>query len=45
MPALQIAGTTVLVIGASRDCGRAIAIAIALAKHGAHVVGVAHTSA
>ena len=43
MPALQIAGTTVLIIGASRDCGRAIAIA--LAKHGAHVVGVAHTSA
>ena len=38
MPALQLAGTTVLVTGASRDCGRAIAIAVA--KQGAHV-GVA----
>jgi NAD(P)-dependent dehydrogenase (short-subunit alcohol dehydrogenase family) len=34
----QFAGTTALVTGASRGFGRAIAIA--LAKHGAHVVGV-----
>lgn len=29
MPAFQLAGTTVLVTGASRDCGHAIAIALA----------------
>jgi NAD(P)-dependent dehydrogenase (short-subunit alcohol dehydrogenase family) len=43
VPALQPAGTTVLVTGTSRDCRRAIHIA--LAKQGAHVVGVAYTSA
>lgn len=42
MPAPQLAGTTVLVSGASRNRGRAIAIA--LAKQGAHA-GVANTSA
>jgi NAD(P)-dependent dehydrogenase (short-subunit alcohol dehydrogenase family) len=40
MPAQDLSGTTALVTGASRGFGRAIAIAIALTKHGAHVVGV-----
>ena len=39
MPTQELSGTTALVTGASRGFGRAIAIA--LAKHGAHVVGVA----
>ncbi len=39
MPAHELSGTTALVTGASRGFGRAIAIA--LSKHGAHVVGVA----
>jgi NAD(P)-dependent dehydrogenase (short-subunit alcohol dehydrogenase family) len=39
MPAQELSGTTALVTGASRGFGRAIAIAIA--KQGAHVVGVA----
>jgi NAD(P)-dependent dehydrogenase (short-subunit alcohol dehydrogenase family) len=38
MSAQQLAGTTALVTGASRGFGRAIAIAIA--KRGAHVIGV-----
>jgi NAD(P)-dependent dehydrogenase (short-subunit alcohol dehydrogenase family) len=39
MPTHELSGTTALVTGASRGFGRAIAIA--LAKHGAHVAGVA----
>ena len=39
MPAQELSGTTALVTGASRGFGRAIAIA--LAKHGADVAGVA----
>ena len=39
MPARELAGTTPLVTGASRGFGRAVAIAIAM--HGANVVGVA----
>jgi NAD(P)-dependent dehydrogenase (short-subunit alcohol dehydrogenase family) len=39
MPAHELSGTTALVTGASRGFGRAIAVA--LSKHGAHVVGVA----
>ncbi len=39
MPTQELSGTTALVTGASRGFGRAIAIA--LSKHGAHVVGVA----
>src|SRR5262245_6411298 len=39
MSTQQLAGTTALVTGASRGSGRAIAIA--LAKQGAHIVGVA----
>jgi NAD(P)-dependent dehydrogenase (short-subunit alcohol dehydrogenase family) len=39
MPTQELSGTTALVTGASRGFGRAIAIA--LAQHGAHVVGVA----
>ncbi|HEX9520473.1 MAG TPA: SDR family NAD(P)-dependent oxidoreductase [Streptosporangiaceae bacterium] len=40
MPTQELSGAAALVTGASRGFGRAIAIAIALAKHGAHVVGV-----
>src|SRR5262249_33373135 len=43
MPAQELSGTTALVTGASRGFGRAIAAA--LAKHGAHVVGVARDRA
>jgi NAD(P)-dependent dehydrogenase (short-subunit alcohol dehydrogenase family) len=43
MPTQELSGTTALVTGASRGFGRAIAIA--LAKHGAHVVGVARDRA
>src|SRR5216684_4262789 len=43
MPAQELSGTTALVTGASRGFGRAIAID--LAKHGAHVVGVARDRA
>jgi NAD(P)-dependent dehydrogenase (short-subunit alcohol dehydrogenase family) len=43
MPAQELPGTTALVTGASRGFGRAITIA--LAKHGAHVVGVARDRA
>lgn len=39
MPTQELSGTKALVTGASRGFGRAIAIA--LAKHGAHIVGVA----
>src|ERR1700756_4827510 len=39
MPTQELSGTTALVTGASRGFGRAIAVA--LSKHGAHVVGVA----
>jgi NAD(P)-dependent dehydrogenase (short-subunit alcohol dehydrogenase family) len=39
MPTQDLSGTTALVTGASRGFGRAIASA--LSKHGAHVVGVA----
>ena len=39
MPTHELSGTTALVTGASRGFGRAIAVA--LSKHGAHVVGVA----
>ncbi len=39
MPTQELSGTTALVTGASRGFGRAIAVA--LAKHGAHVAGVA----
>ena len=39
MPTHELSGTTALVTGASRGFGRAIAVA--LAKHGAHVAGVA----
>jgi short-subunit dehydrogenase len=39
MPAREPSGTTPLVTGASRGFGRAVAIAIA--THGANVVGVA----
>src|SRR5260370_21535699 len=39
MPTHELSGTTALVTGASRGFGRAIAAA--LTKHGAHVVGVA----
>src|SRR5580692_8733044 len=39
MPTQEMSGTTALVTGASRGFGRAIAVA--LSKHGAHVVGVA----
>mgnify|MGYP001216251689 CR=1 FL=1 len=39
MPTHELSGTTALVTGASRGFG--CAIAIALSKHGAHVVGVA----
>jgi NAD(P)-dependent dehydrogenase (short-subunit alcohol dehydrogenase family) len=37
MPARELSGTTPLVTGASRGFGRAVAIAIA--THGANVVG------
>jgi short-subunit dehydrogenase len=43
MPAQELSGTTALVTGASRGFGRAIAIA--LANHGAHVIGVARDRA
>ena len=43
MPAQELSGTTALVTGASRGFGRAIAAA--LARHGAHVVGVARDRA
>lgn len=43
MPAQELPGTTALVTGANRGFGRAITIA--LAKHGAHVVGVARDRA
>src|SRR5438874_2548554 len=43
MPTQELSGTTALVTGASRGFGRAIALA--LAKHGAHVVGVARDRA
>jgi NAD(P)-dependent dehydrogenase (short-subunit alcohol dehydrogenase family) len=43
MPARELSGTTALVTGASRGFGRAITIA--LASHGAHVVGVARDRA
>jgi NAD(P)-dependent dehydrogenase (short-subunit alcohol dehydrogenase family) len=43
MPAQELSGTTAVVTGASRGFGRAIAIA--LAKHGSHVVGVARDRA
>ena len=43
MPAQELSGTTAVVTGASRGFGRAIAIA--LAKHGSHVVGVARDGA
>ncbi len=39
MPTQELSGTTALVTGASRGFGRAIAVV--LAKHGAHVAGVA----
>src|SRR6266705_2895872 len=39
MPTQELSGTTALVTGVSRGFGRAIAVA--LAKHGAHVAGVA----
>ena len=39
MPTHELSGTTALVTGASRGFGRALAVA--LSKHGAHVVGVA----
>ena len=39
MPTQELSGTTALVTGTSRGFGRATAIA--LAKHGAHVVGIA----
>ena len=39
MPTQELSGTRALVTGASRGFGRAIAVA--LSKHGAHVVGVA----
>ena len=39
MPTQELSGTTALVTGASRGFGRAIAVA--LSKHDAHVVGVA----
>jgi NADP-dependent 3-hydroxy acid dehydrogenase YdfG len=39
MPTQELSGTTALVTGASRGFGHAIAIA--LSKQGAHVVGVA----
>ena len=39
MPTQELSGTMALVTGASRGFGRAIAVA--LSKHGAHVVGVA----
>jgi NAD(P)-dependent dehydrogenase (short-subunit alcohol dehydrogenase family) len=41
MPARELSGTTALVTGASRGFGRAVAVAIAVATHGANVVGVA----
>jgi len=37
MPTHDLSGTTALVTGAGRGFGRAIAIA--MSKHGAHVVG------
>ena len=43
MSTQDLSGTTALVTGASRGFGRAIAIA--LSKHGAHVVGVARDRA
>ncbi len=43
MSTQELSGTTALVTGASRGFGRAIGIAIA--KHGAHVVGVARDRA
>src|SRR5713226_8082068 len=43
MPAQELSGTTALFTGASRGFGGAITIA--LAKHGAHVVGVARDRA
>jgi len=42
-PAGALAGTTAIVTGVSRGFGRAIAVA--LAEAGAHVVGVARSSA
>jgi NAD(P)-dependent dehydrogenase (short-subunit alcohol dehydrogenase family) len=43
MPTQELSGTTALVTGASRGFGRAIALA--LARHGAYVVGVARDRA